>query len=81
MRQETGLAPFHADHVRSLAGLVHDGILAQPADFEPLLQTRHPLLDPQTNAVRSENDTNAAASCAGVGENEVGPTVHGALQR
>ena len=55
----------HADHVRSLTGLVHDGVLFSTSGFRrSTLQTRRPLLDPQTNAVHSEKDTNVAGSSA-----------------
>jgi hypothetical protein len=64
----------HADHVRSLAGLVHDGVLFSTSGFRSsTAQARRPLLDPQTNAVHSEKDTNAAASA----ENAVGSIAKG----
>jgi hypothetical protein len=69
----------HADHVRSLTGLVHDGVLFSTSGFrKSTLQTRRPLLDPQTNAVHSEKDTNATPNNADIGaENEVGSMAKG----
>lgn len=55
----------HADHMRSLAGLVHDGVLFSTSGFRSSTSgPRRPLLDPKSNTVHSQKDTTVAGSSA-----------------